>query len=250
MLIKAPLLEDVFGVSPRNILHLGAHLGEESVAYSKMGWDEVTWIEANPNLIDGLKASVPFGQRVVQAAIHEVGGIPLQLNLANASQSSSLLEFGAHAVHYPEISFVETITVITRRVDEIFTDSFNFDFLNLDIQGSELSALKSMGVKINSLKWIYVEVNRKELYVGCPHVSEIDSYLASFGFRRKATKWYRGGPWGDALYVKGQLNLSLFKKIKYVYNFPILDFLLWLPYRGLALRRATKNIFRKFKGRD
>ena len=36
---------------PKGILHVGANIGEECEAYTKVGIEKVIWIEANPSLI-------------------------------------------------------------------------------------------------------------------------------------------------------------------------------------------------------
>ncbi len=38
-------------------------------------------------------------------------------------------------------------------------EDIHFNFLNLDIQGAELKALKSMGDYLNNVDYIYTEVN-------------------------------------------------------------------------------------------
>jgi hypothetical protein len=40
------------------VVHCGAHLAEELEEYENVGWREVTWIEANPDLIPRLKVRV------------------------------------------------------------------------------------------------------------------------------------------------------------------------------------------------
>ena len=75
-----------------------------------------------------------------------------------------------------------------------------YDFWNFDIQGAELLALQGGKNAIPFAKAIYLEVNEKELYVGCGLVAEIDNLLKQYGFVRVLTKM-TGAGWGDALYV-------------------------------------------------
>ena len=42
-------------ISPKSVLHIGAHLAEESEMYQSAGWNEVLWIEANPALMTDLR---------------------------------------------------------------------------------------------------------------------------------------------------------------------------------------------------
>ena len=196
-------------ISPKSVLHIGAHLAEESEMYQSAGWNEVLWIEANPALMTDLRKKVePLGQRVIEAAIWHTTGDELKLKVASNGQSSSLLEFNTHSALYPQIVVEKEITMKTQRLDSILKETGAPDFCNLDIQGAELSAIKGFGEFINHLNVIYTEVNKIELYSGCAMVSEIDKFLNKAGFKRVATRWILGHGWGDALYMRHRPNLS------------------------------------------
>jgi hypothetical protein len=77
-----------------------------------------------------------------------------------------------------------------------------FNFLNLDIQGVELKALKGMESYLDSIDYIYTEVNSDYVYKDCALVTEIDDYLKQFNFVRVETQWCENFRWGDAFYVK------------------------------------------------
>ena len=74
--------------------------------------------------------------------------------------------------------------------------------MNLDIQGAELKALKGMEEYLNSVDYIYSEVNSDYVYKNCALVKEIDEYLLKFGLHRVETKWYGDCKWGDAFYIR------------------------------------------------
>ena len=76
------------------------------------------------------------------------------------------------------------------------------NFINLDIQGVELRALKSMEKYLQHVKYIYTEVNTEEVYKNCDQMQDIDSYLNQFGFKRMATNIFKQYGWGDAFYIK------------------------------------------------
>ena len=76
------------------------------------------------------------------------------------------------------------------------------NFVNLDIQGVELRALKSMEKYLSHVHYIYTEVNTEEVYKGCNLIGEIDAYLKGLGFVRVAQKIYSEYGWGDAFYMK------------------------------------------------
>jgi hypothetical protein len=80
-------------------------------------------------------------------------------------------------------------------------DLNNYNFINIDIQGAELLALKSFGKLLDNFKYIYTEINTNNLYKDCALVSEIDEYLSKYGFIRVETSMTEF-EWGDALYIK------------------------------------------------
>jgi hypothetical protein len=77
----------------------------------------------------------------------------------------------------------------------------DYDFLNLDIQGVELRALKGFEKYISGIDHIYTEVNSGEVYINNDSINEMDSYLNDMGFDRGAT-YLTQYEWGDAIYIR------------------------------------------------
>ena len=71
----------------------------------------------------------------------------------------------------------------------------------VDVQGYELNVLKGSKISLKNIDALLVEINRKELYDGCPHVSEIDSFLKDFNYVRIVTKWWKKTIPGEMLYI-------------------------------------------------
>jgi len=119
--------------------------------------------------------------------------------------STSLLKPSIHLEQYPHIKFNESIEVevttldILAEEDEIVPEDFNF--MNIDVQGYELEVMKGASKFLPHIQFIYCEVNRAEVYEGCPMVEEIDQFLSEYNFERVDTNW-AGDTWGDALYIK------------------------------------------------
>ena len=106
---------------------------------------------------------------------------------------------------HPTVKFISKLQMKTIRFDTLM-DQFSYlpngkhgYFLNVDLQGAELKALKGMGFWLKHCSHAYIEVNKAQLYKGCPLVQEIDDYLAQFGFVGMETKW-TGAGWGDRYY--------------------------------------------------
>jgi FkbM family methyltransferase len=203
--------KDNNNINFKNILHIGAHYGEEIEEYSSCGVKSVCWFEANSNFLEKLKENTKNYTHIQQQyyfdALSDVHGEEVHFNVTNNGQSSSLLEFGTHLQYCPNIQVVDKIQLKTKRLDS-FIDEINFskfDFLTLDVQGAELKVLKGFGDILNiykNIKGIYTEINFEQVYVGAAHFDELDKYLKSFGFERNRYYKFDAAPWGDAFYYR------------------------------------------------
>ena len=208
MLIKLSDLIRKYGIQLTGVLHVGAHECEEMGDYDRyISRDRVLWIEAMSNKVSQNLEKFPnilIEQVVVSDRVETV-----QFNVANNGQSSSILELGIHKHHHPHVWYTEKHTVETRPLFPIITSPkyahIPFNFLNLDIQGVELKALKGMEEYLkrdDTVKYIYTEVNCDYVYENCSLVGEIDEYLGQYGFKRVETNWCCDYKWGDAFYVR------------------------------------------------
>lgn len=198
------MLKKYWGVNPQTIVHVGAHNAEELEEYKLAGWGPVTWIEAQPQKAEQLLSRIPSNHRLIEAAVWDVSGVDLNLNIMTNTESTSLLNLGTHSSEHPTVHLSHTIPVKTKTLGEILANSPVPELIALDIQGVELRAMKGYGSLISEVKWIYCEVNKAELYKECCLISEIDEYLSQFGFKRVVTRWTTH-KWGDALYENKNL---------------------------------------------
>lgn len=241
MLIPVELLKRKFDVKPESILHVGAHQAEELDDYIKT-WgplkQPIYWIEGQEKLAQALKKRLNSKEHeVIQTYVWNKDDVRLEFNVASNSQSSSLLKFGTHEEKSPDVKFTEKVSVRTRRLDSILPPDMNFDFINLDLQGVELQALQGMDTKLNAARWIYSEVNQEQVYEGCTEVTELDSYLSTFGFQRIATRWTIGHGWGDALYIRKPSLRILFGAR--------MTFRVRECFRSIYIKRKLKNKLKK-----
>ena len=127
----------------------------------------------------------------------------VRFNVSNNGQSSSMLDFGLHSTFHPQVHYVTCFETETKLLKDVICNyDISYNFLNLDIQGAELKALKGMEEYLNSVDYIYSEVNSDYVYKNCALVKEIDEYLLKFGLHRVETKWYGDCKWGDAFYIR------------------------------------------------
>jgi len=206
MLIPYSKLLETHNIQVHGILHIGAHKCEELEAYVTGGCpkDRILWIEGNPELYKFNKQK-DSEIKILNYLVHEDDDKEIIFNITNNGQSSSVLELGLHQYFYPGIIYVKKIAMFTKRVDTIYKEH-NIDpnfanFLNIDIQGAELLALKGMGDLLHNFDYLYLEVNTDYVYKDCALVGEIDDYLSKYGFKRIETQM-TDQRWGDAFYVK------------------------------------------------
>ena len=202
MLIPLHNLVKKYNVNFKGILHVGAHECEEIKDYdSYLPRNKVLWVEALPGKVDFCKKKHPdvlIENAVVSDVIETV-----RFNVSNNGQSSSMLDFGLHSTFHPQVHYVTCFETETKLLKEVICNyDISYNFLNLDIQGAELKALKGMEEYLNSVDYIYSEVNSDYVYKNCALVKEIDEYLLKFGLHRVETKWYGDCKWGDAFYIR------------------------------------------------
>ena len=254
LLIKRFQLQYIWGVKPKQVAHVGAHLAEEIEYYKKLGVEKTLWIEAMPHLVETLKSRFKddSSNLVYSGAIVDRDNSEVILNETNNSQSSSVLMLKEHLVVYPQIVNTATHSVKGHRLDSVLNETdFIPNLLVLDIQGAELLALKgSIGI-LDKIEFIFLEVNLKEMYEGCPLINEIDEFLLDFNFVRVDTclwrtfRWIgRNHGWGDALYVKKKKFKVLeiqFRRLIRVLSQPIIELINYLISR--VSKAAFKVVF-------
>lgn len=214
MLIPIETLSKVWRIEPNGVIHVGAHEAEELEQYKAFKWGKVIWVEAQPSLAENLRKTLdPKENIVIEAAVWNKTGEKVSLNIASNGQSTSIFEFGTHQTNYPKIKYVGKLDVVTSRLDEIIETTENFNFANFDIQGAEFQAIEGMGNLIKKVTWIYTEVNKKDVYLNCTKINELDSLLSKLGFVRINTRWVLGKGWGDALYSRREIKYSKKQKL-------------------------------------
>jgi FkbM family methyltransferase len=202
MLIPLHYLVKKYNVNFKGILHVGAHECEEIKDYdSYLPRNKVLWVEALPGKVDFCKKKYPdvlIENAVVSDVIETV-----RFNVSNNGQSSSMLDFGLHSTFHPQVHYVTCFERETKLLKDIICNyDISYNFLNLDIQGAELKALKGMEEYLNNVDYVYSEVNSDYVYKDCALVTEIDEYLLKFGLHRMETKWCSDYKWGDAFYIR------------------------------------------------
>lgn len=219
MYISLKEIINKYKINIKGIIHIGAHKGEEILSYYKNNIKNIILIEANKKLITNLKLKIFFYNTFLKSnisletfAAYSLDDQIIDFNIMSNSQSSSILDLKTHKQLYPSIRVKEKNKVKTKTIDWLFANKYqieNYNFINMDIQGSELEALKGSRKILDNIDAIYTEINFDELYKNCALADEIDDFLLEFNFKRVLTKTPEHHTWGDALYLKKNKLINL-----------------------------------------
>ena len=203
MLINLHELVRKYNIQFNGILHVGAHECEELKDYEcYITRDKILWVEAMPHMV--LKCNQIYPNLLIENAIVSDVVENVRFNISNNGQSSSMLDFGLHSQYHPHVHYVTGFYGTTTLLKDILPKyNIKYNFLNFDIQGAELKALKGMEDYLNDVDYLYTEVNSDYVYKGCALVTELDDYLLKFGLHRVETNW-TDFKWGDAFYIRNK----------------------------------------------
>jgi len=194
-------------LSPRGIVQVGAHAGEEVASYLALGFERILLVEAHPTLAADLAKRYAGEPRVAVAAraISDADGM-VDLHLASSTVSSSILSIKRHAEVFPDISETAQIRVPAQTLDGLLADrryaANAFNIAVIDIQGAELLALRGATSLLQQLEGLLVEINFAELYENCAQIEDIDDFLVARGFVRVMTMSPYQSSYGDAFYLR------------------------------------------------
>jgi len=208
MLITLEQLKQRFKLNIKGIIHCGAHHAEESDAYERHGISKVVWVEGNSELVPIVESKVGNlpENKVFNYLIYDEDGKELEFKITNNTQSSSVLDFGTHKRNYPGINFVKSEVkkayTLKHIIEKENLKMEDYNMLNLDLQGIELRALKGMGDYIDSIDYVYTEINDQMVYEGNDLLADLEEYLSSKGLYRAGIHLLGEVGWGDAFYVR------------------------------------------------
>lgn len=214
MLLDLAKIAAEINLNINSIFHVGAHLAEELELYQQLNIKHVAWVEANPQLLSTLKEKL---KGIENHTLHNYylsneQGKRVEFNITNNGQSSSGLDLKDHKIFYPDIKIINQIEIESTTADYLFNKNTfalsSYDLVVLDIQGSELNALRGMTQLLKTCQAIYTEINILELYRGVPTLKEIDLFLSHHNFKRTHMHLHKHG-WGDAFYCRQPENETI-----------------------------------------
>ncbi len=208
-LLNLQHLKNKYSLNVRNLAYIGANKGQDVDEFLSVFPDiKISLFEPQDELFSYLKKNFGTNSNIslFNFAIGSSSGKASMYIADNDGQSSSFLKPKDHLTEHPEIKFdLHQKYFDIKTLDELNLD--DIDLINIDTQGYELEVLKgSHKTLMYKAKYIILEINKKELYEGCPMIKEIDLHLKKYNFIRTDTHyWMDLYSWGDAFYIKKDL---------------------------------------------
>lgn len=209
MMMSMDYLIQKYNLQFDGIIHIGANLGQELEFYRSIGIKKLILVEPIPYIFNELKEYTNwFNDIDISCYNIALGNDEKNVEMYisdNQAQSSSILEPKIHLSIHPEVKFFENkITVPMKKLDNLEFNRSHYNTMILDVQGYELEVFKGSIDTLNSIDYIYAEVNKDYVYSNNGLVTELDEFLNQYNFTRVETYWVGDLPWGEALYIKSK----------------------------------------------
>lgn len=202
MLLSFENLINTYNCKINGVIHIGGHYGEEHELYKKHDIQNIIYFEPIKSSFEILKNKVKDEALVINKALgNDNKKVQMNVEKNNQGQSSSILNPKIHLQQYPWIHFTDKEEVEMIKLDDFEFNKNNYNFINIDVQGYELEVFKGAKNILNNINYIISEVNRAEVYEGCPHIKDLCDFLKQFGFELEEVCW-AGETWGDAFFKK------------------------------------------------
>lgn len=206
-----------------SVLHLGAYNGSELPIYANIGVKKIVWVEANPELYKELdynvresKSRYPDIENIMfNSLISDKDDIETDFHLYywqdNRGMSSIYEKTSGSAGTMDaetnkKLYYKGTLKLNSVTVDTLLSRNdidYDFDLLNMDLQGAELLASKGATKVLEKVKYINTEMTLfAHDYEGAAYYSELYEYLKQFGFVDIGQDLCGDGSWGDAFLVR------------------------------------------------
>lgn len=178
-------------ITPRGVIHVGAHWGEEGATYVHCGFSTIVLVEPDPISVARIREeswASANGVTVLQTAITSVEGQARFYRIPGSVWSGLKPAVG----HEPPSAEFDVDTI---RIDTL-QHQYEANVLVVDTQGTELDALSSADLDMLDL----VIVETQESGIDGAHPAELAAYAQSKGWY-PAIIWDRTGGWTDTLLV-------------------------------------------------
>ena len=159
MLLNFNDLYTKYDMDVTGVLHVGAHHGQEVTEYVNKGIKNMVFFEPLPETVAILEEKLaPYAEENNIVVFPYAAGNEektIEMYVSDHSMCSSLLAPKVVLTQYPGIKFPSKTNVEMIKIDDAEID-FEYNLMNIDVQGYELSVLKGA---LNILKFIeYINI--------------------------------------------------------------------------------------------
>lgn len=167
------------GYSPRSMLDIGANVGAFAARFRRFfPACKMILVEPNPHCVDYLKN---FEYEVAQIAASNENGTGTLFLTNEVLQSTGASLYRELTPHFSDDHLIRT-EVKKARLDDYF-EGRTFDFIKLDVQGSELDALRGGERIFRQADYVLIELSMIEYNEGEPPVEAVVDCMREMGLR-------------------------------------------------------------------
>jgi len=202
----------------RGIIHVGADVGQEVPQYLDYGFKNIILIEANPQSYKALEAKFGSYANVElfnYAICNRNGDVDFHIHTSRSgsTEPASILPMKRFKEIVKSLHTTDTIRVPAITLDSLIEThgicAGDYNFINIDIQGAELLALRGATKLISALDAVISEVNLIEMYENGALEREIVAFLAGHGFEKRHAVYHplydensTFAAWGECLFLR------------------------------------------------
>lgn len=169
------------GYSPRTLLDIGANVGFFTAQFHSIFPDsKTTLVEPNPHCKESLEK---LNCEIAPIAASNKNGSATLFLTDEVLQTTGASLYKELTPHFSDEHLVKC-EVETARLDDYFKNK-TFDFIKIDIQGSELDALKGGEKIVRQADYVLIELSMIEYNEGEPPIEQVAEMMRILGFRMK-----------------------------------------------------------------
>lgn len=185
------------------VVHVGANDGRERTTYAALHLP-VLWIEALPAAYNRLLAHLveyPLQEAVCALVTDTEGQKQIFHVSSNEGRSSSIFELGQHKDTWPDVSYVDSIQLVSTTLERILSlHVVPHNTLVLDAQGAELLILRGAGERLRQFRHVHLEVADYQAYVGGCLLDEVANWMTEHGYTEMGRETFGRHPGGAGVY--------------------------------------------------
>jgi len=200
------IIMEKFNIPKNGVVHLGGHVGEELPLYAALGFNNVVLVEPLPREFQIMQKNIDEYNNTFSTLSHFLG--EKSSMIAHGINCAVSDESGIAKIYYTDISSLSSLTkplkggfttnwdsmnyeelsVTCKTLDELISElpygwkPADFSYLRMNVQGSELKALKGGINFLKSIVLIDLETNIEARYEDNPTKDDFDTFLIQQGF--------------------------------------------------------------------